>query len=230
MKRLFLLFLILALLVIVPFLIWGDDLEASMSMEKTVEGLQKTGPWAWAAGIGLLWIDLLLPILGTVVISALGLIYGPFLGAGIALIGSTGAGLIAYGLARSIGRRAAVWLVGEKGLEEGERLFCGEAGGWLVALSRWMPVLPEVMACMAGMSKMPFLRFLGALLAGNIPLCLVYAWIGSRGEVSPGWTLLWSAGLPPLLWLLLRWPIRRLSGSQGPSGGGTGKKEVQSEG
>jgi len=215
MKRLFLLFLILALLVLIPFLIWGEDIESKMSIESTVESMQGWGSWAWALGIGLLWIDLFLPILGTVVMSALGLIYGPALGALIALVGAMSAGLTAYGLARVLGRKAAVWLVGEKGLEEGERLFRGSAGGWLIALSRWMPILPEVMACMAGLSRMPFLRFVAALVAGSLPLCLVFAWIGSRGGESPIWTLILSAGLPPLIWLVLdRW-IRRLSRENG---------------
>lgn len=211
MKRLFLLFLVLALLVLIPFLIWGEDIETTMSIENTVETLQGLGGWAWAVGIGLLWIDLFLPILGTVVMSALGLIYGPVIGALIALVGSLAAGLTAYGLARILGRKAALWLVGEKGLAEGERLFQGNPGGWLIALSRWMPILPEVMACMAGLSRMSFPRFLAALIAGSLPLCVVFAWIGSRGEDSPVWTLILSAGLPPILWLLFDQLIRRLS-------------------
>lgn len=218
MKRLLLLFLGLALLVVIPFLIWGGQIEESMSIENTVQTLRGAGSWAWAAGIGLLWIDLLLPILGTVVMSALGLIYGPLLGGLFACIGSLGAGVIAYGLCRLLGRRAACRLIGEKGLREGERLFQGETGGWLVALSRWMPVLPEVMACMAGLSRMPFLRFFLALAAGSIPMCVVFAWIGSRGETSPGWTLAISAGLPPLIWALLRLPLQRLAARGGETG------------
>ncbi len=214
MKRLLFLFLGLVALVIIPFLIWGGKIEEMMSIEKMVENLQASGSWAWAVGLGLLWIDLLLPILGTVVMSALGLIYGPVLGGVIASIGSVGAGVIAYGLCRLLGWRAARWFVGEKGLIEGERLFRGEAGGWLVALSRWMPVLPEVMACMAGLSRMPFLRFFLALCAGSVPMCFVFAWIGSRGESSPGWAIALSAGLPPLLWALLKMPLQRLAARQ----------------
>ncbi len=76
MKRLLLLFLSLALLVIIPFLIWGDYFQSRMSLEQMVLDLRKTGGWAWLVGIGLLIIDLFLPIPGTVVMSALGLIYG----------------------------------------------------------------------------------------------------------------------------------------------------------
>ncbi len=209
MKRLLLIFVILALLVIVPFLIWGDAIEKSMSLENTVVWLQSAGSWAWAAGIGLLLVDLFLPILGTVVMSALGLVYGWFWGGVLSAIGSIGAGLLAYGLARKLGRRAAVFLTGEKGLDEGGRLFQGETGGWLVALSRWMPVLPEVVACLAGISKMPFWRFSAALCVGSLPMGFVFAWIGDSGNENPVFALILSACLPPVIWGLFRLIYRR---------------------
>src|SRR6056297_2331493 len=105
MKRLFLLFLVLALLVIVPFLIWGDRFEDEMTLESTIARLQATGDWAWAAGIGLLVVDLFLPILGTVVMSALGLIYGWLVGGILSALGSILAGVLAYWLCRKLGRR-----------------------------------------------------------------------------------------------------------------------------
>jgi uncharacterized membrane protein YdjX (TVP38/TMEM64 family) len=200
MKRLSLIFLALASLVIIPFIIWGDQVEQAMSLEQTVTWLKSTGNWAWAGGIGLLIIDLFLPILGTVVMSALGLVYGWFWGGVLSALGSMGAGLLAYWLCRKLGRRAAHCFTGENGLIEGERLFHGEAGGWLVAFSRWMPVLPEVVACLAGMTKMPFSRFLGALAAGSIPMGFVFAWIGHSGNERPILALILSAGLPPVIW------------------------------
>lgn len=200
MKRLFLLFLALALLVIVPFLIWGGRFEEALTQENTVAQLQSAGAWAWAVGIGLLVIDVFLPIPGTVVMSALGLIYGWLPGGVFSAVGSILAGVLAYWLCRKLGRRAAKWLAGEKGLAGGERLFDGETGGWIVAMSRWMPVLPEVIACLAGLSRMPFPRFLAALCAGSIPMGFVFAWIGHAGTGRPGLALLLSAGLPPLLW------------------------------
>ncbi|MEM6279824.1 MAG: VTT domain-containing protein [Verrucomicrobiota bacterium] len=213
MKRLFLLFLVLALLVIVPFLVWGGRFEEEMTQENTVERLRATGSWAWAVGMGLLIVDLFLPILGTVVMSALGLIYGWFLGGILAAAGSIAAGLLAYGLCRKLGRGAARSLAGEEGLAQGEKLFRGEIGGWLVALSRWMPVLPEVVACLAGLSKMPFPRFAAALSAGSIPMGFLFAWIGDAGEATPRLALLLSAILPPLIWGAFRWIYGRISRS-----------------
>lgn len=204
MKRLLIIFLILAALVIIPFLLLGERIEQQMSFAKTVEFLRGQGHWAWAAGLGLLLVDLFLPILGTVVMSALGLVYGWLIGGILASLGSVGAGVLAYGLCRSFGRGIAEKIAGKDGLEDGERLFAGAAGGWMIALSRWMPVLPEVMACMAGLTKMPFKKFMVALCCGSIPLGFTFAIIGAAGIERPGLTLLLSAGLPPVIWLLLR--------------------------
>lgn len=212
MKRLSLIFLVLASLVIIPFVIWGDQVEQAMSLEQTVAWLKLNGSWAWAGGLGLLIIDLFLPILGTVVMSALGLVYGWFWGGVLSALGSMGAGLLAYGLCRKLGRRAAHFFTGENGLTEGERLFHGEAGGWLVAFSRWMPVLPEVVACLAGMMRMPFSRFLAALVAGSIPMGFVFAWIGHTGNDRPMMALILSAGLPPFIWATFRLFYKKRAG------------------
>lgn len=209
MKRLLLLFLVLAALVLVPFAVWGGRFEAAMSPEKLVAAFRGSREWAWLAGLVLLVVDLFLPVLGTAVMSALGLVYGWFLGGLISSAGSVGAGLLAYGLCFRLGRRAARLLAGEEGLAEGERLFRGELGGWIVALSRWLPVLPEVVACLAGISRMPLRRFFPALCAGSVPMGFVFAWIGHRGEERPVLALVLSAIVPPLIWLLVRLLYRR---------------------
>lgn len=202
--RLLGIFLILAALVVIPFAIWGDDFETLFSKEAAVEWLGRFGPWAWVAGIGLLVADLFLPIPGTAVIAALGFVYGTWIGGLLGAVGSMLAGLLAYGLCRSLGRRAAEWIAGRDDLEKGEKIFGGNAGGFIVALSRWLPVMPEVVACLAGMSRMPFGRFLAALACGSLPLGFAFAAIGSMGKAQPGLALLMSAVIPPLLWLLIR--------------------------
>ena len=106
--RLIWLFLLLVALVLVPFLLWGDQFTDHFDLEKTVDWLMELGrPWAWAGGIFLLVSDLVLPVPGTVVMSALGYIYGPWLGGGLAVTGSMLSGLLAYGLCWKIGRPAA---------------------------------------------------------------------------------------------------------------------------
>jgi uncharacterized membrane protein YdjX (TVP38/TMEM64 family) len=204
--RLFWIFLALAVLMLLPFVLWADALQ--LSQAEAVVWLRRFGGWAWLAGVVLLVSDLVLPVPGTAVMAALGLIYGAPLGGLIGAAGSFLAGATAFGLCRLVGRPAAVWLVGEVDLRRGEALFT-DIGGWLVAVSRWLPLFPEVIACMAGLVRMPRRLFFFALACGSIPLAFVYAAIGAAGFERPALALGLSAGLPPLLWLIIQHWIRR---------------------
>lgn len=95
-------------------------------------------------------------------------------------------------------------------LEYGERLFA-RSGLWLVALSRWQPVLPEVIACLAGLSRMKPRVFLVALLCGSVPLGFVFAAVGHSGREAPVVTLVLSAAAPVLLWLASRRLLERFA-------------------
>ena len=197
--RLLWLFLGLAVLFLIPFLIWGGALETMFSQTGAVSWMESFGRWAWLGGLGLIVSDLLLPIPGTVVMSAMGYVYGPIWGGLLSAAGSVLAGSIAYHLCRLMGRNAAVRLVGEKDLQKGEAMV-EQIGGWVVALSRWLPLLPEVVACMAGLIRMNSLTFHIALLCGALPLGFVFAAIGHAGFEHPLLAIVVSAGLPPLLW------------------------------
>lgn len=191
--------------IILPFLIWGQEFEAALSLEGVRAWLETYGAWAWLAGIMLLVADIVLPIPGTVVMSALGWKYGWLLGGCIAATGSILSGATAFFLCRWCGRSAARWIAGEEGLRKGERLF-EQRGGWLVALSRWTPVLPEAVACLAGLCGMKRRVFLPALACGSLPLGFAFAAIGHMGHESPGLALALSALLPAALWLAaLKW-------------------------
>jgi uncharacterized membrane protein YdjX (TVP38/TMEM64 family) len=196
--RILLLFAVLATLVIVPFLLWGGSME-SVTVASAAAWLRGYGRWAWAAGIVLLVADLFLPVPATVVFSALGFLYGTVLGGIIGAAGSILSGLAAYVLCRAFGRGAARRITGERDLARAERLF-SSLGGWLVALSRWTPVFPEVIACMAGLARMPPAAFLAALCAGSVPLAVVFAAVGAAGVERPGLALALSAALPAVLW------------------------------
>lgn len=196
-------FLVLGLLFLVSWWIWGGRLEARFSFDGSIAWLQSTGPWAWAAGIGLLVSDLFLPIPGTVVMSALGYIYGPWIGGLIAASGSIFGGLAGYGIGRCCGERTARRWLGNRDYEKGRLLF-GRGGGWLVALSRALPILPEVMACTAGLVRMPFRKFVVALACGSLPMGLLFAIIGAAGHEAPGWAMGFSLVIPAILWALAR--------------------------
>jgi uncharacterized membrane protein YdjX (TVP38/TMEM64 family) len=198
--RFILLFIALVAIVLIPFFIWGDTLMNFFSAEGSIAWLKAYGQWAWAIAIVLLIGDLFLPLPATLIMAALGYIYGPLVGGLISAAGSFASGLLAYWLCRMLGDNAAIWLLGKKEYERGKKL-SAKVGGWVVALSRWLPVFPEVVACMAGLTRMPAKNFYLALACGSLPLGFIYAIVGASGVENPALAIGLSAGLPPIIWV-----------------------------
>lgn len=178
---------------------FGQELEETWDVERLAARFEEAKGWAWLLGIGLLLSDLLLPIPGTVVMSALGAVYGFWLGGLFAVIGSMLAGTLGYGIGRFFDERFAKKWLGEKDFKKGHELF-SERGSLMVAVSRALPILPEVLACMAGLVRMGFGKFLVALACGSVPMGFLFAWIGTFGVDYPGWGLAFSLGVPAVLW------------------------------
>lgn len=86
--RLFWLFLGLAALVLIPFIIWGGAMDTYFTESGTVAWFTSYGDWAGVVGLVLLIADLHLPIPSTFVMSALGDLYGPLWGGLAAVAGS----------------------------------------------------------------------------------------------------------------------------------------------
>jgi membrane protein DedA with SNARE-associated domain len=109
------------------------------------------------------------------------------------------AGMLGYGVGRFFKESFAKRWLGEKDFEKGKSLF-ERGGAWVVAISRALPILPEVIACMAGLLRMPFGTFVIALACGAIPMGFLFAWIGTVGREQPTWGLAFSLGVPAVLW------------------------------
>lgn len=186
--------------ILVPFMIWGERFDAALSLEGSRTWMAQFGFWAWLAGIGLLIADIALPVPSTIVMSALGLTYGWFMGGCLASTGSFLSGLVAYTFCRWFGRPAARWIAGDEALSKGAIIF-EKRGGWFVALSRWMPVLPEAVVSLAGLVKMDFRSFVLSLACGSLPVGFAFAAIGALGNSHPGWAFTLSGLVPIGLWM-----------------------------
>lgn len=200
MSRFWLVPFVLILFVVIPFLIWGEALTNLMSPDPETGSFGDNEGWVWAIGIGLLIADIFIPIPTTAIIAGLGIVYGPIAGAIIAIIGSIMAAIIGYAIGRWLGRPIAQRFLGDA-MAGGERIFASY-GGWIVAASRWLPVLPEVVSMVAGVSKFHFATFVFAAFCGVIPFSIVFAWVGHLGAEQPVWTMVASALAPLVLWWL----------------------------
>ena len=186
-------------LILMIWVIWGGDWAEWSNVQTVGAALQGYGTSAGLAGCLLLVMDLVLPVPGTVVMSALGFLYGTLLGALWGFAGSFLAGMCGYGCGRLFTERAAVRFLGEKDYLRGKTMVA-RGGGWVIALSRAVPILPEALAVTAGMLRMPIGSFALALACGSLPMALLFSWIGATGHDRPVLTMVLSFAVPAVLW------------------------------
>jgi uncharacterized membrane protein YdjX (TVP38/TMEM64 family) len=161
--------------------------------------LQKYHAWAWAVGIALIWADLVLPVPQTVVIAALGTIYGTVLGGLLGSVGLITGGLLGYALMLTSARRIVKRLVGPQSLNTMEGLF-KRAGPWAIVLTRSLPYsIPEAMVFLAGLAGMRMGKFAAALTVGSVATAFVFASIGAGWADRPMLALAVSYVLPIVL-------------------------------
>mgnify|MGYP005848234873 CR=1 FL=1 len=164
--------------------------------------------WLVLVVISLLWIDLLIAIPTMLII----LLAGYFLGAGIGgAAGATGLmclGVTGYAIGRRLGRPLLLRIYrSEQRLSEIERAFARNDLLVLFACQA-LPILPELSCCLAGISRMPFARFLFGYFVGVVPFAFIIAWAGSASTLAdPSPAIYTSIGLSVVL--LLIWNRQR---------------------
>lgn len=172
--------------------------------------LRDYNAWAWAVGIALICADVVLPVPQTVVIAALGIIYGTVLGGLLGSVGLIAGGLLGYALMFTAARRMARRVVTSRSLTAVEGLF-RRAGAWAIVLTRGLPYsIPEAVVFLAGFAGMPLGRSVTALTVGSAPTAFMFAAIGAGGADQPVTVLIASHVLSILLLPIALFLMRRL--------------------
>jgi uncharacterized membrane protein YdjX (TVP38/TMEM64 family) len=206
--RLLLIPLLFVLASVLFALVLGDRFEIPGSFAEAVAWLRSFERWAWAVAMAVIIGDFLLPLPSTPALVSLGIIYGPLLGGLLGGIATTTAGLLAFGLTRALGRRGALYLVGEQDLARAQR-FYDRWGVYAVALGRALGGPLEWLVLIAGISGMPVLRASVALLVGGFSAAFVTAWLGDIAVDRPALAI----ALVLVLAIALAWLARRLLAS-----------------
>lgn len=214
--RLVLLVLVILLVFAIPALAFSDHFDLMFDGERALAFVRSQGSWGGAIGVGLIMADLVIPIPSPAIMAALGLIYGPIVGGLLASIGSFSAAMLGYLLCRLIGPRAASWIAGPDQIERLSGFF-KRHGLWAIALSRWMPAVPEVLSCLAGLTRMAFARFAIGNFIGSAAVGFGYAYFGARGEGNPGGALAIAILSPYLALPLFYFFLSRERRSRPPS-------------
>jgi uncharacterized membrane protein YdjX (TVP38/TMEM64 family) len=196
--KLTILIALMAGLLLAPYAIWHEPLDAYFASDAYQEALTSAKPYAWLIGLALLAGDAFLPVPAMPVMAAMGTLYGTVLGSVLSVAGSILAGLVGWGIGRVVGRRALRGLANEAEIERLQQFFdsWGAAG---IVLSRALPVVPEVMTVLAGSARMHLGRLVTALVLGAVPLGISMAWAGDWTRQSTALLLVLTL-VPAGLW------------------------------
>jgi len=135
--------------------------------------------WVGAAITGLLFADLVIAV-PTLEISILGgHVLGFLPGFLHGLAGVTAAGVAGYWLCRWKGDVLVRRILRDPAERAEMQTTFRRYGVVMIFLSRAVPVLPEVSACLSGATGMSFGRFLAAWLTVNVPYMAIASWSGA---------------------------------------------------
>jgi len=121
-----------------------------------------------------------IPYPSEITTAAAGYVYGFGLGFGLMMVSWFLTALLAYELAREVGRPAARRLIGERRLARAQE-FVDRGGPTGLIASRFVPLIPFNAVCYAaGITGVPRPRYAWTTAIGITPFCLVVTYLGSR--------------------------------------------------
>ena len=158
----------------------------------------------WLAGtvVLLLFLDLFVAV-PTLTITILGGFFLGFpAGAAAAFMGMSLAAFSGYGISRIWGDRVTSFLLRNEGDRQDMAQAFSRNGPAMILLSRAAPIVPEVTACMAGATRMPFPRYLGYFSLSTLPYVAIASYAGSiSSPESPQPAIYAALALYAVLWI-----------------------------
>lgn len=215
MKPLIKIMLTLGLAFATTFLLLNATGVVTVAKIETWLTLARDADPLWVAPIIalLLFVDLIIsvPTLATITLS--GYFLGPVVGALAGIAGLVMAGLGGYCMSHRYGDLLLKVVIKEEAKRSDAVATFQEHGAVVILLSRASPMLPEVCACMAGMTRMPLGKFLVLWLASSVPYAAIAAYAGSISSLdNPQPAIFAAVGLMSLLWL--SWLVVRRRGQK----------------
>ncbi len=196
MRRFAIVFVVILGVLLALFLI-AESLDLGPLTDPT-PWLDRGGVAAALVGVGLLLVDVVLPVPSSLVMIAHGALFGLTVGTGLSLLGSTGATMVGY----MLGRRGGQFLV--RDVSEDDRREANTLvhrwGLLAIIVTRPVPLLAETTAIMAGISAMRWWVVLIGAIIGSLPAALLYAFTGAlatsmeSGLIAFGLVLAMAAG------------------------------------
>jgi len=154
-----------------------------LSVEKieTWLKLAKEVHWLYlgALVIFLLFLDLFIAMPTLTIIMLSGYFLGHSYGAIVSIVGVFLAGITGYLISYFFGNKLVSAIIKDKAQQADMRKQFNQYGTFMIIFSRAMPILPEVTACMSGIVKMPFIKFITLWLISSVPYVVIATYAGS---------------------------------------------------
>ena len=132
----------------------------------------------------LMFADLLIPVPSLPVMLFTGYLIGPFWATVATMTGLLLAGSVGYGLSYRYGDKLVKFILkNEEKRKEAIATYLRH-GPIVIILSRAVPMLPEVSACMAGLSRIPFVKFVALWMVGMLPYTVVATYAGHKSSIE----------------------------------------------
>jgi uncharacterized membrane protein YdjX (TVP38/TMEM64 family) len=176
--RTFPLMCVVLLVPIVPFLVFGGQLD------QWLRGLAEDPPSpvaTFALVVGLLATDILLPIPSSVISTMSGWQLGWLFGTLATFVGMNLGAVLGFALARRYGHPFALWFSKGEDLQR-MRQVSDRYGPLVLVLTRAVPVFAEASILIAGIHRLSWRRFLPAVLLSNLGIAIAYAAFGDYAE------------------------------------------------
>jgi len=189
-------------LILVPFLLFEERIVrfSEVLLQDSTGGL----PVAVAVVL-LLASDLFIPVPSSFVATASGLLLGLVPGIAATWVGLQSGALAGYAVGRLARRRVAARILGEAELQRATGAYARWGGLSLIA-ARAVPVLAEGSVVIAGVARMPLLRFSCLVGTSNVAIAAIYAGVGAYVRDVNTFLLAFAASIliPGSLMLLFR--------------------------
>jgi len=169
---------------VIYFVFFGDIFPIPESSEDLLIILASYKDEAWIVAICIIIGDVILPLPSDITIFTLGILYGPIIGGALGSLGTFIAGIMGFYIARIMGEKGALFLLGENDLARANQFY--EKWGFLaVALGRAIGGPAEYLVITAGLTKMSQLKVIAAVLIGGVSSSFCMAYLGSQASDSP---------------------------------------------
>ena len=173
-----------------------EKIELWLTTAKSVDA------WYLAALIVLLlFADLFIAVPTLTIMILSGYFLGHSYGAITVITGVMLAGISGYFLSYHYGEKLEKLIIKDPQQRMSLREQFSQYGFLMILFSRAMPILPEVTACLSGITKMPFVTFLLAWTASCVPYALIATYAGSISSLeNPKPAIIAAITLTLIMW------------------------------